>query len=274
MENTALIAILSVGVLGAVLGVVIGMVAKVFSVDVDERIEGVEDLLPSANCGGCGYAGCMDFAKAVVGESATPDQCPVCTADDVNNIAEYLGIVAEEKEKVVAVVKCGGTNRVAVRAKYNGVADCKSAVLVASGGKGCSYGCLGMASCSRACPFDAIEIRDGLAIVHEDLCVGCGKCVDTCPRNLIDLVPAKAEVHVYCNSPEKGAEKMKVCKASCIGCRKCVKASEEGQMQVDGFLVSTNYDNSPLAELVEAAACPTKCLQTGKAHAMAVGSDT
>jgi ferredoxin len=124
-----------------------------------------------------------------------------------------------------------------------------------------------MASCSRACPFDAIEMRDGLAIVHEDLCVGCGKCVDTCPRQLIELVPAKAEVHVYCNSPEKGAEKMKVCKASCIGCRKCVKASEEGQMTVSGFLISTNYDNPPPADLVEAAACPTQCLKTAKAHA-------
>ncbi len=271
--SIALIAVIAVGVLGIVLGVVIGIVAKVFAVEVDERIEKVEELLPGANCGGCGFAGCADFAKGVVAGNATPDQCPVCSPEDITNIAEYLGIVAEEKEKMVAVVKCGGTNSVAVRAKYNGVADCKSAVLVASGGKGCAYGCLGMASCARACPFDAIELRDGLAIVHEDLCVGCGKCVETCPRNLIDLVPARAEVHVYCNSPEKGAEKMKVCKASCIGCRKCIKAAEEGQMQVEGFLVSTNYDNPPPAELVEAAGCPTQCLKTAKAHAAPAGSE-
>jgi Na+-translocating ferredoxin:NAD+ oxidoreductase RNF subunit RnfB len=265
--SIAVIAIISAGLIGAVLGVVIGVVAKVFAVEVDERIEGVEERLPGANCGGCGFAGCADFAKGVVAEKATPDQCPVCSAEDLQNIAEYLGIVAEEKEKVIALIKCGGTNSLAVRAKYNGVADCKSAVLVAAGGKGCSYGCLGMASCARACPFDAIEMRDGLAIVHENLCVGCGKCVDTCPRNLIELVPASAQVHVYCNSPEKGAEKMKVCKAACIGCRKCVKAAEEDQMKVDGFLVSTNYDNPPPAELVEAAGCPTKCLKTGQAHA-------
>lgn len=265
--GVALTAILATGILGVLLGVVIGFVAKAFAVEVDERIEGVGELLPGANCGGCGYAGCADFAKAVVATEATPDQCPVCSATDVQNIAEYLGIVAEEKEKVVAVIKCGGTDSLAVRAQYNGVADCKSAVLVAGGAKGCAYGCLGMASCARACPFGAIEIRDGLAIVHPHLCVGCGKCVATCPRNLIELVPASAEVHVFCNSPEKGAAKMKVCKASCIGCRKCVKAAEEGQMKIDGFLVSVNYENPPGAGLVEAAACPTGCLQTAKAHA-------
>jgi Na+-translocating ferredoxin:NAD+ oxidoreductase RNF subunit RnfB len=271
--NIALIAIISTGVIGIVLGVVIGIVAKVFAVEIDERIEVVEDLLPGANCGGCGFAGCADFAKGIVAEKATPDQCPVCTPDDLTNIAEYMGIVAEQREKTVALIRCGGTDTLAIRARYNGVADCKSAVLVAGGGKGCSYGCLGYASCSRACPVDAIEMRDGLAIVHENLCIGCGQCVETCPRNLICMIPASAEVHVFCNSPEKGAEKMKVCKASCIGCRKCIKAADEGQMNIEGFLASTNYDNPPPVDLIEAAACPTKCLKTAKAHAAPAGSE-
>jgi len=269
--GSAAIAVLSVGVLGLGLGLLIGVVANIFAVEVDGRVARVEELLPGANCGGCSFAGCADFAKAVVSGRAAPDLCPVCSPEDVQNIADYLGIAAEPKERVVAVVRCGGANSLAIRAMYNGVADCKSAVLVAAGGKGCAYGCLGLASCARACPFDAIEIRDGLAVVHENLCVGCGKCVETCPRNLIGLVPARMEVHVYCHSPEKGAEKMKVCKVSCIGCRKCVKAAEEGRMLVEGFLVRANPENPPPAALVEAAGCPTHCLQTAKAHAAPAG---
>ncbi len=261
-------AIIAVGVLGIVLGVVIGIVAKVFAVEVDERIEQVEELLPGANCGGCGYAGCADFAKAVVAQKASPDQCPVCSPEDILNIAEYLGISAEQKEKMVALVRCSGDIPNTVRSMYNGVRDCRSAVLVAGGAKGCDYGCLGFGSCANACPFGAIEMRDGLAIVHKELCVGCENCVAVCPKDLILMVPAAADVHVYCNSLEKGAAKRKVCKTACIGCRKCVKASgEEDHMLVDGFLIRTNYENPPPAELVDAAACPTTALRIDEQHA-------
>jgi len=261
------IAILLTGLLGVVLGIVIGFIAKAFAVETDERIEKVEELLPGANCGGCGYAGCADFAKGVVAQKATPDQCPVCSPEDVSNIADYLGIVAEEKEKMVALVRCSGGYSKTVRSLYNGVQDCRSAVLVAGGAKGCDHGCLGFGSCAEACPFGAIEMRDALAIVHPELCVGCENCVAACPKDLIIMVPASAEVHVYCNSPEKGAEKRKVCQTACIGCRKCVKASgEEDHMLVEGFLIRTNYENPPSPDLVEAAACPTTALRTGSGH--------
>lgn len=266
--NLALIAILAVGALGLILGVVIGVVAKVFAVEIDERVEQVEELLPSANCGGCGYAGCADFAKAVVAGNAVPGQCPVCSPEDIVNIAEYLGISAEEQEKMVALVRCCGDIPNTERSLYNGVRDCRSAVLVAGGAKGCDYGCLGFGSCAESCPFGAIEMRDGLAVVHKDLCVGCENCLAACPKDLILMVPASAEVHVYCNSPEKGAAKRKVCKTACIGCRKCVKASgEEDHMLVDGFLIRTNYENPPKAELVEASACPTTALRIDTQHA-------
>ncbi|HEY5621761.1 MAG TPA: RnfABCDGE type electron transport complex subunit B [Pontiella sp.] len=266
--SLALIAVISTGAVGIVLGVVIGVVAKVFAVEIDERIEKVEELLPGANCGGCGYAGCADFARGVVAADATPDQCPVCSPEDISRIAEYLGISAEEKEKRVALVRCSGDIPNTVRSLYNGVRDCRSAVLVAGGAKGCDHGCLGFGSCAEACPFGAIEMREGLAIVHKELCVGCENCVAACPKELIVMVPAATSVHVYCNSPEKGAAKRAVCKTACIGCRKCVKASgEEEHMLVDGFLIRTNYDNPPQTDLIEAAACPTTALRIDVEHA-------
>jgi len=263
-----LVSLLFAALLGAILALVIGVAAKAFAVESDPRIETVTDMLPGANCGGCGYAGCADFAKAIVEGAVPPNDCPVASAEDAVRVADYLGITAEEKEKMIAVVKCSGGISDTVRSPYNGVEDCRSAVLVAGGSKGCDYGCIGFASCARACPFDAIEIRDGLAVVHPDLCVGCGKCVDVCPKDLIVLTPAAVDVHVYCNSPEKGAAKRKVCKTACIGCRKCVKAADsEDQMLIDGFLIATNYDNPPLPDLVEKAACPTTALRLATQHA-------
>lgn len=263
-----LTAILFAAVLGALLALIIGVAAKAFAVETDPRIETVTDMLPGANCGGCGYAGCADFGKAIVEGNTTPGQCPVASEEDGAQISEFLGIQVETKDPVVAIVKCCGNGEATVRAPYNGVEDCRSAVVVAGGAKGCDYGCIGFSSCARACPFDAIEIRDGLAIVHPELCVGCGKCVDTCPKALIELVPASVDVHVYCNSPEKGALKRKVCKTACIGCRKCVKAAdEEDQMTINGFLIETNYENPPSSDLVEKTGCPTLCLRLATEHA-------
>ena len=249
---------------GALLGLAIGITAKVFAVHQDPKIEMVTEALPGANCGGCGFAGCSDFAKAIVEGKAEVSQCPVCTDESATEISGILGVEASDGAvKNVAVILCGGDKESAKSdAGYNGINDCKSAVSVASGLKGCKFGCLGLGTCAKACPFNAIEITEnGLAVVHPDICVGCGKCVDACPKNLVKLVPETVKIHVFCSSPDKGPAKKKVCKVSCIGCRKCLKAAEKDQMLIKGFCAEVNYENAPPPELVEATGCPTKCLK-------------
>ena len=248
-------------VMGIVLGLVIGLVVKLFGTETDPRLEELEELLPGANCGGCGLPGCAEFARALLVAEAEPGQCPSSDARAIARICELIGVEADAREPKVAMVMCGGDNEKARQAAlYNGVNDCRDAMLVAGGAKGCVYGCLGLASCARACPFGAVEITAaGIAVVHANVCTGCGNCVSACPRKLIQLVPATAPVHVLCSSPEKGAAKTKVCKAACIGCRKCVKSAEDGQMLIEGFLVKVNYDDPPPVSIADV--CPTKCLQ-------------
>jgi len=258
-------AVIVLVLLGIALWLVIGLAVKFFGVEADPRIDEVEALLPNANCGACGFAGCADFARALVGGDAETNECPSNSDEAVNRICALLGIVAGEREAQVAVVLCGGDSAQAAQAAdYNGVNDCRDAMLVAGGAKGCLSGCLGLGTCARACPFGAIEMTEsGIARIHAELCTGCGKCVATCPRHLIELVPGTAPVHVLCSSPAKGGEKRKVCKVSCIGCRKCVKTAEEGQMTMDGFLARVNYDDPPGPSIAEA--CPTGCLQPAEA---------
>jgi len=245
--------------MGVVLGLVIAIAALIFAVEVDPRIEQIEDILPGANCGACGFAGCGDFARAVVSKECPPEKCPSCPASTLSDIADILGVTVGLRAQNVALVKCGGGDSVARHPQYNGVSDCRSANLVAGGPKGCDFGCLGLGTCARECPFGAIEMTgDGLAVVHPELCVGCEKCIAACPRRMIVMVPKSAPVHVLCNSPAKGAAKRKVCQASCIGCRKCVKTAEEGQMMMDGFLARVNYDNPPPSSIADC--CPTKCI--------------
>jgi len=250
-------------VMGLVLGLVIGIVVKLFGAEVDPRLEEVEEALPGSNCGACGFAGCAAFAEALVtGKSDNPGMCTSCDEQTVGKLAGLLGLTATMQTPMVAVVRCSGDNDKARRGGlYNGVSDCGHASLVAGGAKACLHGCLGLGTCARACPVDAIEMTPaGLAVVHPDICTGCGKCVRTCPRKLIILAPKSAQVHVLCNSPEKGAAKRDACTVSCIGCRKCVKEAGDDHMAMDGFLARVNYDNPPSSAEI-AAVCPTKCLQ-------------
>ena len=243
--------------LGGVLGVVIGIFVKRFKVESDPRADLALELLPGANCGGCGYAGGADFANALAEGKAVPSFCPVSSAEQISAISRALGVDAGEIEPKCAVVLCLGDAGEVQSMNYNGALDCVAANLVAGGPQDCRYGCLGLGTCAHKCPFGAIEIIGRIAVVHRELCVGCGKCVAACPRGVIKLVPAAAEYHVYCNSPEKGAFKRQYCKAGCIGCRKCERLAPE-MFKIKDFLSQINYESGeyPGQEIAEKVSCP------------------
>ncbi|MGI6087236.1 MAG: RnfABCDGE type electron transport complex subunit B [Kiritimatiellia bacterium] len=260
MNGEILNAVMVLGGLGIFCGVLLGLVSHYFGVEEDPRVAGVLELLPGANCGACGFAGCADFARAIVTQGAPVNQCAPGGNAVAGAVAAFLGVKAELCERKTAIVLCKGGHKEARRKfAYNGVADCAAAVLVAGGDKACAYGCLGLGSCARACPVNAIEITDnGLAVVHAELCIGCGKCVAACPRQLIQLVPESAEYHVLCSSKDRGPVVRKVCTAGCIGCTLCAKAAPES-LKMEGALAVMDY-TKPLADPVVAAKCPQKTI--------------
>ncbi len=249
-------------VVGLLTGIAIALVSRWFGVEPNPVEEEVRNLLSGANCGGCGFPGCAGYAKALVAGAAKPGACSSQCAGAAEKMAKLLGVAVVHKEPKVAVVFCSGDDMKATRqALYNGINDCRDAMIVAAGAKTCAYGCLGLGACARVCPFGAIEINEHrLAVVHKEICVGCGKCVGACPKKLIKLVPKSAEIHVHCMNPVRGPEKFKACKAACIGCGKCVKTAPEHVKLVPGAaLAEVDYGNPPPEALAEV--CPTHALR-------------
>ena len=249
----------AIGGIGLVCGTALALAAKFLAVEEDPRVETMGELLPGANCGGCGFAGCADYAKAVVLNGAAINLCAPGGAEVLENIAAAMGMEASAEEKKVAVVMCaGGATKAPRKHIYNGVADCKAAAAVAGGDKLCSYGCLGYGSCARVCPAGAFSFEDNLAKVHPELCISCGACVKSCPRALIKMVPISKSIHVLCSSKDKGPLVKKACQVGCIGCRMCLKLAGDS-FEMDGFLALRNYD-IPVASEAIVEKCPGKCI--------------
>ena len=221
--NGIILAVILVGGLGLFIGLFLGIAGIKFKVEVDEREEKVLNALPGNNCGGCGYPGCSGLAAAIVKGEAPVNGCPVGGEKVGKVVAEIMGVDAGETERRVAFVKCSGScDKTAVDYEYNGVEDCRMLSFVPNGGpKSCNYGCLGYGSCEKACPFGAIHVENGVAVVDKELCKACGKCVSACPKNLIELIPYNAKYVVACKSENKGPVTMKTCQAGCIGCGIC-----------------------------------------------------
>lgn len=218
-----ILAALLMALLAVAMGYVLGWANKAFHVYVDPRVETANVILPGANCGACGYVGCNEFAEAVVAGEAAVNKCTVGGASVASDLAQLLGVEVEETWPYRAVVHCAATyaDRLGLN-PYLGDLTCSSANVI-SGVQACAYGCLGFADCVRACEYDAIHVRDGLAVVDYEKCTGCGKCSPVCPRNLITMVPFKADrmLVVACSNKDFGKDVRAVCTVGCIGCKQC-----------------------------------------------------
>ena len=261
-----LIAIAILGGLGLVFGLVLAAASKVFYVETDPRLEQLNECLPGANCGGCGFAGCGAYAEAVLKGEAPVGKCASGGNEAAKAMAAIMGVEAGEVTRKVALVRCSGartydaegnlTKGAKMKATYEGFHDCLAASRVGgSGPLSCKFGCLGYGSCTKVCKYGAISVKNGVAVVDEDLCVGCMACAQVCPRKIITAVEPSQNVIIACNSLAKGAVTNRACTIGCIGCGKCMKSCPNGAITITNNLAQ--IDSSKCTNCGECAkVCP------------------
>jgi Na+-translocating ferredoxin:NAD+ oxidoreductase RNF subunit RnfB len=246
--------------LGLILAAVLVVANRQLYVYEDPRIDEVEDLLPKANCGACGTAGCRQFAEMLVERRIEPGKCTVNAPEMNQTIADFLGVDLGAGERRVARLACaGGTHVAFIRASYGGgVVSCRGATLVSGGGKGCAWGCLGFGDCAEVCEFDAIHLDPhGLPVVSESKCTACGDCVAVCPKHLFSLHPVSHRLWVACSNQELGDEAEHQCRVVCTACGRCAQDSPEGLITVSNNLAAIDYGKNALASKVAIERCPT-----------------
>ena len=273
MENI-LYAIGILGGLGLLFGAVLAIASKVFYVETDPRLDKLNECLPGANCGGCGYAGCGGYAEAVLNGEAPIGRCASGGNECAQEMAAIMGVEAGEVTRKVALVRCSGeksfdkdgnlTKGARVKAEYEGFHDCLAASKVGGNGPlSCKFGCLGYGSCVKACKYGAMSVVNGVAKVDEDLCVGCMACANACPRNLIIPVEPNHNVVIACASLAKGAVTTKGCTVGCIGCSLCKKICPKDAITIERNLARIDYskcDNCGLCATV----CPKHLIKDSK----------
>ena len=246
---------LVITVIGIVVGYGLVYTGKKFYVEVDERETAVREVLPGNNCGACGYAGCDAMAAAIAKGKAPVNGCPVGGAPVAEKIGAIMGSEAGAVERKVAFVRCKGSCAVTgTQGNYVGIPDCRAAALNGIRFNDCDYGCLGLGSCVKVCPENAIRVVDGVALVDRQKCVGCGLCAKACPKGLIELVPESKRVSVQCSNKDKGPTVKKVCSAGCIGCMLCTRQCESGAITVTDNLAHVDYE-----KCTQCGKCVEKC---------------
>jgi len=272
MEMTTIIsAVVILGLFGFIFGAILAYASKKFAVEVDPRVTAVREVVPGVNCGACGFPGCDGFAAAVVRGDAPVNGCPVGGDAVAKNVAQIMGLDAGSSIKKVAKVKCEGhEEKCGNRYEYEGLQDCVAANMLNGGPKDCSFGCMGLGSCVKVCPFDAIHINDlGLAEVDKEKCTACNKCVAICPKDVISLVPYDQLTIVDCNNKERGPQVKKNCGVACIACGICQKNCAFDAIHVIDNLAVIDYEKCTNC-MVCVEKCPTKAIEGDLSKRVAV----
>ena len=268
--NVILIAVIVLGAIGLIAALVLYFTSKKFAVKEDPRIGQVNEVLPGANCGGCGFPGCGGMASACVKAADAGSleglNCPVGGQPVMEKVAAILGMKVEASAPKLAVVRCNGTCENRPRTViYDGVKSCRIANTTCMGETACAYGCLGCGDCVNACQFGAIKMNEetGLPEVDSTKCTACGACAKACPRNIIEIRVVKGAkkmgVVVECMNKDKGAVAMKACKVACIGCQKCVKVCAFDAVHVENNLAYIDPEKCRNCRKCEQE-CPKKAI--------------
>lgn len=259
---TYLIPALILGGCGILAGILLTAASRIFHVEVDERIEKIGGELPQANCGACGYAGCADYASAIVNDGADTNLCKPGGTDTAVKIAEILGTSASEVIPTAAVVHCNGDCKATETAfDFDGIQSCRAAKRFYGGNGRCKYGCIGLGDCMEVCDNNAIAIQNGIAVINKSKCGSCGKCVGICPNSLISIRPLAKYVDVLCSSKDNGKATKMSCKNGCIGCKICEKKCPSGAISVKDFHASIDYDKCILCGIC-IEVCPVKVIHS------------
>lgn len=266
MNSTILIAVLAMCAIGVSAAIILYIVAQKFKVIEDPRIDEVVELLPGAHCGGCGFPGCRSMAEAIIKVGSLENlNCPVGGKTVMAEIAAKLGLVAEEKEPMIAVLRCAGSKLNApIKVKYEGASSCFFENQLHVGESGCPFGCLGQGDCVVSCKFDALSIdpETGLPVVDGEKCVACGACARICPRQIIEI-RAKGKkdrrIYVSCVNKEKGGIARKNCSVACICCGKCVKICPSNAITLENNLAYIDFEKCKLCRKC-IKECPTNAI--------------
>ena len=253
-SNPILFAVIVLTLLGLVGAVILVLASKFMAVYEDPRIAEVNECLAGANCGGCGYAGCADYAKAIVLDGAPTFKCAPGGDKAADAINRIMGEAEGDRPSLKACVVCAGGENCGVKFEYRGIATCAAAASIAGGPSACAFGCLGLGDCTNACKFDAIHVVKGVAVVDRPACTGCTACTKVCPRSIIKMKPVNGQPAVKCSNTERGAAVMKVCKVGCIGCGICVKNCPNQAVFVQNNVALIDY-----TKCNGCGTCVTKC---------------
>lgn len=247
-----------VTIIGVLAGAVLCIASKFMAVKVDEKVSKLRGVLPGANCGACGYAGCDEYAINLAKDSGVKSN--LCTPGGEGvalKISELMGVAFEEVIPQFAIVKCSGDcDTTSYAMEYDGIKTCKASKTMFGGRGDCAYSCIGFGDCVAVCEYGAIKVENGLAVVDKARCVGCAMCVKACPNFLIEIITKDKYVNIACSSKEKGAVTRKVCKKGCIGCKKCEKKCEFGAIKVENNLAVIDHTLCTNCEQC-VAECPT-----------------